>query len=273
MAPVLVAGGVAVRDGGARPWAFLLALLGVALLLVGVNLGNDYFDFRSGADPPVGVGTRPLQSGLLAPRWFLLGSLASFCLGGLIGAILALHSPPDILLLGLGAALLGFFYTAPPLRLGYRGLGEVVVFVLLGPGATLGAYAVTADRFALLPVWAAIPIGLVVAALLHANNLRDLAEDTRADKRTLAVSLGERLAPYEFAVLVWGAEAAIVGLAATVTPLAALALLTVPQAWQLSRDAKPGPVHGRKLMQGTASLHLRLAALLAIGFALSRLLG
>src|SRR5579885_2705809 len=78
VAPVLVGGGVAVHDGGARPWAFALALVGVALLLVGVNLGNDYFDYRSGADPPIGTGPRPLQSGLLSPRSFLWGSLVAF---------------------------------------------------------------------------------------------------------------------------------------------------------------------------------------------------
>lgn len=272
IAPVLLAGGAAVHDGAIRPLAFVLALIGVPLLLIGVNLGNDYFDFRSGADPPIGEGQRPLQSGILSPRWFLLGSLIAFGLGGCIGVVLALQSPPEILLLGVAGALLGFFYTAPPLRLGYRALGEIVVFLLLGPGATLGAYAVTAGRFSPLPVWASVPVGLVVAALLHANNLRDLAEDARTTKRTLAVRLGETWAIREYGVLIWGAEVAVAGLAVGVTPLAALGLLTIPQAWHLSRAAKPGPVAGRMLMRGTANLHLRLAVLLAIGFAVGGLL-
>lgn len=271
MAPVLLAGGVAVHDGPVRPLAFLLALIGVSLLLIGVNLGNDYFDFRSGADPPIGIGSRPLQAGLLSPRWFLIGSLLAFAVGGMIGVFLALSSPREILLLGLAGAILGFFYTAPPFRLGYRGLGEIVVFLLLGPGATLGAYLVTAGRFATLSLWASIPIGLVVAALLHANNLRDLADDTRSGKRTLAVRLGPRWANHEFAALIWGAEVAVIGLAVGITPFAALGLLTLPQALQLSRDAGTGLERGRKLMRGTASLHLRLAALLAIGFGLSGL--
>jgi 1,4-dihydroxy-2-naphthoate octaprenyltransferase len=272
IAPVLVAGGVAAHDGTIRPLPFVLALIGVPLLLIGVNLGNDYFDFRSGADPPIGEGPRPLQSGVLPPRWFLLGGFIAFCLGGLIGVFLALQSPPGILLLGLAGALLGFFYTAPPFRLGYRALGEVVVFLLLGPGAALGAYAVTAGRFALLPVWASVPIGFVVAAILHANNLRDLADDARTGKRTLAVCLGEKWAVREYAALIWGAEAAVIGLAVAVTPLAVLGLLTVPWAWRLSREAGVGLEQGRKLMRGTASLHLRLAVLLAVGFALNHLI-
>ncbi|MGH2459343.1 MAG: 1,4-dihydroxy-2-naphthoate octaprenyltransferase [Chloroflexota bacterium] len=271
VAPVLLAGGVAVHDGPVRPLAFALALVGVALLLIGVNLGNDYFDFRSGADPPIGVGPRPLQAGLLSPRWFLIGSLAAFAIGGGIGVFLALSSPREILLLGLAGAALGFFYTAPPFRFGYRGLGEVVVFLLLGPGATLGAYLVTAGRFAPLPLLASIPIGLVVAALLHANNLRDLDDDARSGKRTLAVRLGPRWATREFAALIWAAEVAVAGLAVAVTPFAALGLLTLPWAWQLAGNAGPGLERGRKLMRGTASLHLRLAVLLAIGFSLSAL--
>ncbi len=270
-APVLVAGGVAVHDGVIRPLAFILALIGVSLLLIGVNLGNDYFDFRSGADPPIGQGQRPLQSGVLPPRWFLFGSLIAFGVSGCIGVILALWSPPEILMIGIGGALLGFFYTAPPLRLGYRALGEVVVFLLLGPGAMLGAYVVSTGRLAVLPVWASVPIGLTVAALLHANNLRDLAEDARTGKRTLAVCLGERWAVREYVALIAGAEVAILALAVAMAPCAALGLLTIPWAWRLSRAAKPGPAAGRWLMRETARLHLCLAVLLAIGFALGGL--
>lgn len=268
IAPVLVGGGVALHDGTARPVAFLLALLGVALLLIGVNLTNDYFDFFQGADPPIGVGARPLQTGLLAPSWFLIGGLIAFGLSGVIGVVLARQSPPEVLLVGVAGALLGFFYTAPPFKLGYRGLGEIVVFLLLGPGATLGSYAVIANRFSILPVLAALPIGLVVAALLHANNLRDLAEDARSGKRTLAVRLGPARAIREFQALIWGSEAAIVALAILVTPGAALGLLTVPAARALTREVQGGLIPGRRLMRGTASLLLRVAVLLAAGFAI-----
>lgn len=269
MAPVLVGGGAAVHDGAIRPAAFALALLGVVLLLVGVNLGNDYFDFRSGADPPLGVGTRPLQAGLLAPGWFLASSLGALLAGGAIGIGLAVASRPEVLLLGTAGSLLGFFYTAPPLRLGYRGLGEPIVFALLGPGATLGAYVVTANRLSLGPALAGVPIGLVAAALLHANNLRDLADDARAGKRTLAVRLGSTWAIREFRVLLWGAELVVVGLAVLVTPFLALGLLTLPEVRDLTRTVEPGLAPGRELMRRAARLHRHLAVLLAVALALS----
>src|SRR5205814_699209 len=173
IAPVIVGGGVASHDGAARPWALVLVLLGVIFLLIGVNLANDFFDFRSGADPPIGFGGRPLQSGALPPRSFLVGGFVSFALAAAAGLLLALASPPLVLVFGLAGAFLGFFSTAPPLKLGYRGLGDAVVFLCLGPGAALGAYAVTTGRFSSDVVWAAIPIGFTVTALLQANNLRD----------------------------------------------------------------------------------------------------
>lgn len=267
VAPVLVGGGVAVGDGSARAWAFLLALAGVALLLVGVNLANDYFDLRNGADPPIGIGPRPLQAGLLSPRAFLVGSFGAFTLAGLAGLALALASPWPVLLVGLGGALLGFFYTAPPLKLGYRGLGEIVVFLCLGPSAAFGAYAAIAGRFSPLPLGAAIPIGFTVTALLHANNLRDLVADARAGKRTLAVRLGEARAIREFQVLVAAAMAATIALAALVTPMAILGLLLAPSAWSLGISAATPPLDGRALMRQTSSLNFRLAMLLTIAFA------
>ena len=220
LAPVIVGGGLAIRNGGARPLALILACLGVAFLLVGVNLGNDYFDYRQGADPPIGESNRALQREVLPPRWFLIGGFVAFGLGGACGVLVVIDSPPSVLLLGLPGALLGFFYTAPPFRLGYRGLGEIVVFLTLGEGAVLGSYVVTAARWSWFPLIVGIPISLTVTAILHANNLRDLDEDRRSGKRTLAVRLGTDAAIWEFRILIVAALAAIAALAVLVTPLA-----------------------------------------------------
>lgn len=265
---MIVGGGLAIHDGGAKPLALILACLGVALLLAGVNLGNDYFDYRQGADPPIGQGNRALQRGILAPRWFLVGSFVAFALGGGCGLLLVITSPRSVLLLGVAGALLGFFYTAPPFRLGYRGLGELVVFLTLGEGAVLGSYVVTADRWSWLPLVAGVPISLTVTAILHANNLRDLDTDERSGKRTLAVRLGIDAARWEFRILVGAALAAVLIVGAAVTPLALAGLLAAPWAWSAIRESRGQPPDGRKLMRITSSLHLRLALLLGIGLGL-----
>jgi 1,4-dihydroxy-2-naphthoate octaprenyltransferase len=270
--PVLVGGSVALDNGAFRAWAFGLILIGLALLLIGMNLVNDYFDYRNGADPPIGVGTRALQTGLLAPRSFLLGGCGAIGIGGLIGMVLSLQSPVGILPLGLAGALLGFFYTAPPLKLGYRGLGEIVVFGLLGPAATFGAHAVTANRLALEPVLASLPIAFAVTAILHANNLRDYAADAATGKRTLAVRLGAKWAIKEMYVLVWAAEGAVLVVALTLTPIAGLGLLTLPRVWRLRGTIEAGVEPGRRLMVQTSALHFELSFLLAVGFVVDAVL-
>jgi 1,4-dihydroxy-2-naphthoate octaprenyltransferase len=260
-----------VRDGPARPLEWVIAFVGVASLLIGVNLGNDYFDFRSGADPPLGVGTRPLQRGVLPPRAFLVGSLVALLLGGVCGGIALLSGPPVIFDLGVAGAFLGVFYTAPPLQLGYRGLGEPIVFLCLGPGATLGTYTLVAGHLAWSPAIAAVPLGFAVTGILHANNLRDFAADERSGKRTLAVRLGRRGAAIEFAGLISLAQLSAIALAAFMTPLALVTLLTVPQSIRLARLGLADRPDGRRLMQEAASLNLRLALLISLAAVVSRL--
>jgi 1,4-dihydroxy-2-naphthoate octaprenyltransferase len=203
----------------------------------------------------------------------LIGSLVALAVAGAIGLGLVLASPREILLIGFSGALLGFFYTAPPLRLGYRGFGEVIVFLCLGPLAALGAYAVTSGQLSLDPVWASIPSALTVTALLHANNLRDLDVDRQSGKRTLAVRIGYERALREYELLITAAQVATIALAVFVTPLAVIGLLTIPITLPLMRLDRSDPVDGRALMRQTASLNLRLAMLIALAFALSGAVG
>jgi 1,4-dihydroxy-2-naphthoate octaprenyltransferase len=259
-----------VAGGTFRPVAFLAAFFGVTFLLIGVNLGNDYFDFRSGADPPIGVGPRPLQAGWLKPRDLLFGSIVAFVLAAALGLGVVGSSPREALYVGVAGAVLGFFYTAPPLRLGYRGLGEVVVFLALGPGAVVGTSIVASGATSLMPALAAVPIGFTVTAILHANNLRDFVTDERSGKRTLAVILGWDAAVSEYYLLIAAAMGAVVVLALAVSPFAALGLLALPLAWPLLRGRITRDLNGRRLMRDTAALNLRLALLLSLGFAISR---
>lgn len=163
-------------------------------------------------------------------------------------------------------------FSTPRLRCdwGYRGLGEIVVFLALGPGAALGTYIVVSGSTSLRPALAAIPIGLTVVAILHANNLRDYSSDARTGKRTLAVILGWNAAILEFRLLIVAAELAVIAVAYLLTPYALLGLLTLPLALPLARLSRSSDLDGRRLMRDTAALHLRLAVLLSAGFVLSR---
>jgi 1,4-dihydroxy-2-naphthoate octaprenyltransferase len=177
-----------------------------------------------------------------------------------------------VLALGLASVAAGYFYTASPLSLAYRGLGEVVVFVFMGPVIVMGSYFVQTEEFAWAPFVASLPIGLLVAAILHANNVRDIENDRRNRKWTLAALAGRPLADYEFLALVLGGYVVVVVMTiAGAAPWTALApLLTFPLALGLVRtEAK---VSGARALNGvlaqTAGLHMLFGALFALGFAL-----
>lgn len=201
--PVVVGSAIAVADATFVPTAAVAALLVALLLQVGANLANDYFDYRSGADTAERLGpTRVTQSGLIAPRRVLTGTLVVVALAALCGLYLIWRGGWPILALGLLAILATFAYTAGPLPLGYNGLGEVFVLLFFGVVAVAGTYYVQARALTPLALAVSLPIGCPVTAILVVNNLRDLETDRRAGKRTLAVRLGRRATQVEYALLV-----------------------------------------------------------------------
>jgi 1,4-dihydroxy-2-naphthoate octaprenyltransferase len=269
--PVLVGIGIAALDGRfALGWA-ALTLLGAILLQAGTNLLNDYFDHRNGVDTSASLSpSGVIQQGLLAPRAVLIGGLLCFALAALLGVALALHGGPIIWALGVLGVLIGVLYTAGPAPLAYVGLGEIAVFIAMGVGIVLGAYTVQTQRASWTAALAGAPIGLLVAAILHANNLRDIPTDRAQGKRTLAARFGRRFAQREYALLVYGAFALLlplllidlrIGLAALPT------LLLLPRAHALVREAYATDDYVRlnRVLRGAATLHGRFGLLWTLG--------
>lgn len=275
LVPVAVGSACAAAAHTFHPFAFALAIAASVLLQGGTNLVNDYFDWRSGADTE-GPSGRLLREKVLAPGQVRLAGLLLLTCGSLAGlAIVAIAGWP-ILALGLIGVVFAYFYTAPPFKLAYRGLGEVVVFALMGPGMVLGAYLVhrpTSDL--VMPLVASIPVGCLVAGILQVNNIRDIDLDRASGKRTLATRIGPRAARLELDVLLGGAYLSlVVGVATQRLPWPSLvALVTVPLALRLR-----GLVHTETrpdaLAPGVpraAGLHLRFGLLLALGIAAATL--
>lgn len=241
MIPALLGGVVALAHAGVRldPLRFILAALGAAVVHAASNLLNDYFDFRGGVDTAEtqGASRGMLVSGRMTPREVLLESL----LGWLIAAALALYFVlavgPVLLPLIAGGLLLGAGYTTAPLRLKYRALGDACVFLAFGVGITLGAYAVQTGHLAWTPVWYSLPIGLLIWAILHANNLRDIATDRIARIRTLAMGLGARRAAGLYVALLSVAYLLTLGfvIGGVYRPGALLPWLSLPLAVGLMR--------------------------------------
>jgi 1,4-dihydroxy-2-naphthoate octaprenyltransferase len=200
LAPVLVGSAAAFHQlqeltsqpGDAFRWgAFAAALIGAIFIQVGTNLANDYSDAKRGADTVDRLGpVRVTASGLAAPKRVLHATWAAFGIAALAGVYLAFEVGPEILAIGVLSIAAGVLYTGGPKPYGYEGLGEVFVFVFFGLVAVNGSYYVQLEQIDLAPVLLSIPVGLLSAAILVVNNVRDIDTDRRAGKRTLAVRLG-----------------------------------------------------------------------------------
>jgi 1,4-dihydroxy-2-naphthoate octaprenyltransferase len=191
IAPVLVGTSLALGAGHFNALAFLAALFGAMLIQVGTNLSNDYSDARRGADTEDRLGpVRVTAGGLVPPRQVLVAIYVTFALAVICGAYLIYVAGWGLLAVGAASILAGVLYTGGPRPYGYEGLGEVFVFLFFGLVAVVGSWYVQVQSLPWEPFVVAVPVGLLACDILVVNNLRDIATDARAGKRTLAVRLG-----------------------------------------------------------------------------------
>ncbi|GAB4341529.1 MAG: 1,4-dihydroxy-2-naphthoate polyprenyltransferase [Calditrichia bacterium] len=199
VSPVIIGSALAFADGGFHPVAALVAALGAVLIQIGTNYANDYYDFLKGADDEERLGpTRATQAGWVTPQEMRRATLLVFSLTFVIGLYLVSRAGWPILLVGVLSILFGILYTAGPYPLGYHGLGDIFVFIFFGLVAVGGSYYVQTLRLTPEVLLAGIAPGLFSTAILTVNNLRDLPNDRRAGKRTLAVRFGEKFARMEY---------------------------------------------------------------------------
>jgi 1,4-dihydroxy-2-naphthoate octaprenyltransferase len=271
--PVLVGTAIAANDEF-HPLLFVLALFGSIAIHAGTNLVNDYFDHVKGTDNEDSLGQGGvIQRGLLSARAVLTGGIIAFAVGAAIGLVITAQVGWPVLALGLASVAAGYFYTASPFSLAYRGLGEVVVFVFMGPVIVVGAYYVQTQAWAWEPFVASLPIGLLVAAILHANNVRDIENDRKHHKWTLAALAGRPLADYEYVALMLGGYGVIIGMtiAGTAPWPVLITLITLPLALRIVRfeARQTSPKALNLVLAQTAGLHMLFGALLAAGFAVA----
>lgn len=276
--PVLVGGALAWQEGRLTAWAFGLALLAALLVQAGTNMVNEAYDVLNGVDRPDSPrASRVVVEGRMAPGTALRGAAVVFALAGLGGLALVWLRGLPMLIIGLVAIATGYYYTAPPLHYKYRALGVPGVFVLMGPLHVLGAYVAAAGPLSLRAVLAGIPVGFLVAAILHGNELRDLEDDSKGPFRTLTSVIGRPAAAWLYVAMMVGAYGTLLALVALGTlPWPALATLaTAPAALRNARRALDG---GRGKLESltwldvtTARLHLQFGLLMAAGIAAAAL--
>jgi 1,4-dihydroxy-2-naphthoate polyprenyltransferase len=271
VAPVLVGTSLAVGEGTFRPLAFACALIGSIFIQIGTNLSNDYSDARRGADTEDRLGpVRVTAGGLMPPRTVLVGTYVAFGIAVLAGVYLIAIAGWQLLLVGAASILAGVLYTGGPKPYGYEGLGELFVFLFFGVVAVVGSYFVQTEHLRWEAFALSVPVGLLAAAILLVNNIRDADTDRRAGKRTLAVRLGRGRARALFVASIVIAYLAVPPVAVfgrDISPLILLTLLSAPLAVPLIRTVRErtdGPALNEALAR-TGMLLAVFSLLLSIG--------
>ena len=282
--PVLLGIAVAASDGAFTWWTALLTLIGAFFAHLGINVSNDVFDTLSGADDAnvnptqFSGGSRVAVYGLLSIRQLVALSGALFGVAAIIGLLLVwLTGSLTLLWIGVAGIVVGLAYTMPPLKLVYRGLGEIAVFLGFGPIMLLGAYVVQTGRLAWEPLVASIPVGILVALILYVNEIPDRAGDASAGKRTLPVRLPAATVQAGYLGAALLAFAVIVaGVAGGILPWPTLAALAaIPMALRIHRGIEANydsPYTLMAVMGQNVNLNLVVGGLLLAGYVVTLVL-
>jgi 1,4-dihydroxy-2-naphthoate octaprenyltransferase len=265
IAPVVVASSLARNEFN---WSRAVLALAVGIWLqIGVNFANDYSDGIKGTDDDRVGPIRLVASGLASAKSVKRAAYVSFLIASIAGLWLSLLTTYVLIPIGLICIAAAWGYTGGKNPYGYRGLGEVSVFIFFGIVATVGSYYVQTETITLMSFIVAIPMGALSCAILTVNNIRDLAKDQIAGKRTVAVRLGDERARRAYVSLLILAHIAAV---ATFIPATLLTLLATPLTFSVSKavlskasGAALIPVLGK-----TGKLQLLFAALLATALAI-----
>ena len=283
--PVLLGASVAWAETKVIHWGyFLLTLIGGMLLHAGTNIANDYFDHKSKNDEinteyirPFTGGSRLIQKGLLTPKEVLTESLICFILGSIIGLYLVYQRGIVILWLGLIGIVSGFFYTAKPFYWAKRGIGELVVGLNFGVLMCLGAYFVQTQSINLVPIAAAIPVSLLIAAVLYINEFPDFKADRDVGKNHLVVRLGRKNAVTGYILLmVFTYFSILLGVLTKVIPIVALfVFVTLPIVVKSIKILKKYYEESEKLAPSCAAtiqLHLSIGLILTGSYVITLIL-
>jgi 1,4-dihydroxy-2-naphthoate octaprenyltransferase len=270
LAPILAGTSLAILDGhGARLGLALAALTASILIHAGTNLQNDVGDFRRGADGAGRIGPpRATTEGWLPASQVQFAVVLCFALAFLPGAYLVVHGGWPILAIGLASVAAGAVYTAGPRPVAYSGWGETFVILFFGLVAVGGMYYLHAGTISAAAVLAGAAVGLLAAAVLVVNNLRDIDSDRRIGKNTLAVRCGVRFTLVEYAFLLLAPFALVLALAQHEERIGLLApLLLLPWAVRLYLRVRRTPSGAwlNGALASTAKLGLVFAILLSVG--------
>ena len=273
VSPVMVGTAMAVADGKFEFMPAFAALLGALLLQIGVNLANDYFDFKKGIDTSERLGpVRVTQSGLIPPDRVRLAMIIIFSGALAVGLYLTAVAGWPVLAVGMACILASLAYSGGPFPLASHGLGDLFVFIFFGLVAVCGTYYIQTLQVTTQVLWLSVPVGFLITAIIVVNNLRDIPTDRKSGKNTLSVILGERGAKLEYLLLVIGAYImpAAFFFSGGFSVWVLLPLISIPMSISniIAVQKDKGPSLNRVLAK-TAALSLVFSLLLSVGLVIS----
>lgn len=264
---------------------FTLAFLGLILIHAGTNLADDYYDYKSGADSamkevtPFSGGSRVLPNKLIEPKKILYAALVVFFLGSIIGLYLNYLSKGNVILIfGLLGVFGSFFYTGDPIKLGYRGFGELTVGITHGPLVVLGGYYLQTQALSWSAFWVSVSVGLLVVLILMVNEFPSAEAYKEVNRRNLVVILGKEKSLIVYIFLLFTIYFLfILGIILKIMPIYTLVVLfTLPRAVRLGKMVKTNYRKIHELLPAKKTcinLHLVVGLLLVVGYFLSKVLG
>ena len=291
--PFFTASIVPVLLGTSMAWAwygkfslvdFILTFVGVIALHAGANASNDYFDWKNGTDRfnktfafPFTGGSRMIPDGLISPKEMKAIFIVAYLIALATGVILFLRHGYIVLLLGFFGLLSGYFYTATPLFLAGKGIGEILIGLNFGILITLGAFFVQTDFLSWTPVIASIPVSILITLVLWINQFQDSEADIKAGKVHLVARLGlNRAARVYVALLYLSYLTVIIGILVNALPVwSLLSFVTLPVALRTQKIVKENYNKFRELVPANAAtikLHLNIGLLLAVSFIIDKIL-
>jgi 1,4-dihydroxy-2-naphthoate octaprenyltransferase len=227
-------------EGKFHPGYFLLVMLGLILNHLALNMTDDYYDFRHLVDlfdahgNPYSGGSGTLSKGLIRPDQMknLFATFYAIAIG--IGILLGILRGSFVLLLLAFGFFCAFFYTAPPIRFGYRGLGEIAQLLCFGPGIGLGAYYVQTQKISWEAFWGTLPFGIKLFSMITINEIPDYLEDRKAGKLNLVARFGSEAGITLFVLSLLSAYGAILAgiLLGKIPVIGLISLLPLPIAFK-----------------------------------------
>lgn len=259
-------------------WLFFpIVILASLLIHSGTNLVSEYYDYEVGVDRLNSFGSsRVLVESLIAPKKILYSGYVCFALTFILGMILVSQRGLPMLAIGIIGIIGGMFYSNKPFGYKYLALGDILVFILMGPLMVYGSFYALTGLFNINVLWISVPIGFLVTAILHANNTRDIADDTSAGIKTFAILIGLKASKIEYYFLEIGAYLSVVVMILTgvLEYWSLIVLLSLPPAIANMKEISTAEIgNPQKIAMmdiKTAQHHMLFGLLLSISLVISK---